>query len=151
MELKEKCIYYNPIQEGYYLILSIDNEMVYGRRGDFVKTSNLENWINQDGTGLRFKIDNIIINGDYIRNYELDEKNLDEFEFVKELTDKEFYLVASLIHSHYKYPSIVIDVNKHTKGASKIVNAIKRKESKVEKLKKDICNLEKKLYTSVRQ
>ena len=125
--------------------------MIYGRFGDILNPNVWDIVMNQEGTGLRFKIDNIIINSDYIRNYELDEKNLDEFEFVKELTDKEFYLVESLIHSHYKYPSIVIDVNKHTKDASKIVNAIRRKESKVEKLEKDICNLEKKLYTSVRQ
>ena len=150
MKLKEKCIYYNHSTEGYYLVLFI-SDMIYGRYGDMASPNYLDKYMNQDGTGLRFKIDNIIINCDYIRNYELDEKNLDEFEFVKELTDKEFYLVESLIHSHYKYPPIVIDVNKHTKDASKIVNAIKRKESKVEKLKKDICNLEKKLYTSVRQ
>ena len=150
MKLKEKCIYYNPSKEGYYLVLSV-SDMIYGRYGDIVNPSYLDSHMNQDGTGLRFKVDNIIINSDYIRNYELDEKNLDEFEFVKELTDKEFYLVESLIHSHYKYPSIVIDVNKHTKDISKMVNTIKRKKSKVVKLEKDICNLEKKLYASVRQ
>ena len=150
MELKEKCIYYNPSKEGYYLVLLI-SDMVYGRYGDMVNPSYLDSYINQDGTGLRFKIDDIIINGDYIRNYYLDEKKLDEFELVKELTDKEFYLVESLIYSNYKYPSIIIDVNKHTNDTSKMVNTIKRKKSKVGKLEKDICNLEKKLYTSVRQ
>ena len=56
MQLKEKCIYYNPIQEGYYLVLASDKEMFYGRRGEYVKTSVLEDWINQDGSGVKFKI-----------------------------------------------------------------------------------------------
>ena len=62
MELKEKCIYYNPSKGGYYLVLSI-SDMIYGRCGDMINSTNLERWINQDGTGLRFKIDDIIING----------------------------------------------------------------------------------------
>lgn len=150
MKLKEKCIYYNPSTEGYYLVLSI-SDMIYGRYGDMASPNYLDKYMNQDGTGLRFKIDNIIINGDYIRNYYLDEKDLDKFELAKELTDKEFYLIESLLYSCYKYPSVVIDVNKHKNNASKIVNTIKRKESKVEKLKKDIGTLEKKLYAFVRQ
>lgn len=149
MKLKEKCIYYNRLKDAYYLVLSV-SDMIYGRYGEIANPSYLDEYMNQDRSGLIFNIDNIIINGDYITNYYFDEKYLDEFELVKELTDKEFYLVESLIQSNYKYPSIVIDVNKHTNDTSKIVNAIKRKKSKVKKLKKDICNLEKKLYDSVR-
>ena len=148
MKLKEKCIYYNPSKEGYYLVLSI-SDMIYGRYGEMANPSYLDEYMNQDGTGLRFKIDNIIINGDYIRNYYLDEKALDEFELIKELTDKEFCLIESLIGSNYRYPSVIIDVRKHMNDTSKMVNTIKRKKSKVEKLKKDICNLEKMIFTSV--
>lgn len=150
MELKEKCIYYNPKKQCYYLVLHI-SDMIYGRCGDILNPNVWDIVMNQDGTGLRFKIDNIIINGDSIRNYNLDEKDLDEFELVKELVDNEFYLIESLVYSCYKYPSVVIDVNKHMNNTSKIVNTIKRKEAKVDKLKKEICNLEKKLYASVRQ
>lgn len=149
MKLKEKCIYYNPSKDGYYLVLSV-SDMIYGRYGDMATPNYLDEYMNQDGAGLRFKIDNIIINGDYIRNYYLNEKELDKFELAKELTDKEFYLIELLVSSCYKYPSVVIDVNKHKNNASKIVNTIRRKESKVEKLKKDIGALEKKLYVSVR-
>lgn len=132
------------------MVLSV-SDMIYGRYGDMLTPSYLDSYLNQDGTGLRFKIDNIIINGDYIRNYYLDEKELDKFELVKELTDKEFYLAESVICSNYKHPSVVVDVCKHMNNTSKIVNAIKRKKSKVEKLEKDICNLEKKLYASMWQ
>lgn len=149
MKLKEKCIYYNPVQGGYYLALVVDNEMVYGRTGDFTKTSFLEDWINQNRHGLSFKIEDIIIHGDYIRNYYLNAEVLEKFELVKELTDKEFYLIESLIDSNYRHSSVIVDVHKHMNDVSKIVNAIKRKKLKVEKLEKDICDLEKSLYASV--
>lgn len=149
MKLKEKCIYYNPVQGGYYLALVVDNEMVYGRTGDFAKTSFLEDWINQNRHGLSFKIEDIIIHGDYIRNYYLNAEVLEKFELVKELTNKEFYLIESLIDSNYRHSSVIVDVHKHMNDVSKIVNAIKRKKLKVEKLEKDICDLEKSLYASV--
>ena len=149
MELKEKCIYYNPSKDGYYLVLSI-SDMIYGRYGDMTNSTNLERWINQDGTGLKFKIDDIIINGDYIRNYYLDAKDLDGFKLIRELTDEEFYPMELLISSHYKYPSVVIDVCKHMNSVSDIVKVLLRKQAEKEKLEKDICNLEKQLYVSMR-
>lgn len=151
MKIKEKCIYYNPIKDGYYLVLSADSKMIYGRYGEMENPSYLDSYMNQDGTGLRFKIDNIIINSDYWRNYYLDEKELDKFELIKELTDEEFYPVEILTSSRYKYPNIVIDVHNHMNDVSDIVCTIKNKELEVEKLTKDIRNLEKKLFYSMQQ
>jgi hypothetical protein len=150
-KLKEKCIYYNPIQEGYYLVLAIDDKMIYGRRGDFVKTSNLEDWINQDGPGIQFKIDDIIINRDYIRNYYLNENCLDQFELVKELSDEEFYLMEILISSRYNFPTALIEVSKYIENDEilDILRAHKDREKELEKLKKEIHNLEQELYISI--
>lgn len=149
MKLKEKCIYYNPVQGGYYLALVVDNEMVYGRTGDFAKTSFLENWINQNRHGLSFKIEDIIIHGDYIRNYYLNAEVLEKFELVKELTDKEFYLIESLIDSNYRHSSVIVDVHKHMNDVSNIVNEIKYKKSEMKKIDNDIHALEKMLLISI--
>ena len=148
MKLKEKCIYYNPSKDGYYLVLSI-SDMIYGRYGDMMTPNYLDSYLNQDGTGLRFKIYDIIINGDYIRNYYLDDKELDKFELIRELTDKEFYPIEILSTSHYKYPEVIIDVCKYTNDVVDIIATIKHKESELIKLKSDICNLEKKLFVSI--
>ena len=119
MELRERCIYYNPIKDTYYLVLKI-SDMIYGRCGDISNQTSLEAWIHQDGTGLRFKIDDIIINRDYIRNYYLNDEWLDKFELVKELTDEEFYPIEILINSDYNYPDIVIDIHKHMKDVKNL-------------------------------
>lgn len=149
MELKEKCIYYNPSKEGYYLVLSI-SDMIYGRYGDMVNPSYLDSYMNQDGTGLRLKIDDIIINSDYIRNYYLDEKDLDGFKLIRELTDEEFYPMELLIGSHYKYPTVIIDIHKHMNDVSDIVKALQYKQSEKEKIEKDIRNLEEQLFVSMK-
>lgn len=149
MKIKERCIYYNPVKDGYYLVLSADSEMIYGRYGEMENPSYLDSYLHQDGTGLRFKIDNIIINRDYLRNYYLDEKELDKFELIKELTDEEFYPIAILTRSCYKYPDVVIDVHNHMNDVSDIVCTVKNKKLEVEKLTKDIRNLEKKLFYSM--
>lgn len=148
MKLKEKCIYYNSSKGSYYLVLSV-SDMVYGRYGEMENPNYLDSYMNQDGTGLRFKIDDIIINMEYYRNFYLDDKELEEFEFVKELTDEEFYPMELLIYSHYKYPDVVIDVHNHINDVSDIVNTIKYKKSELEKLEKDICKLEKELFVAM--
>lgn len=150
MELKEKCIYYNPSKESCYLVLSVSN-MIYGRYGDMANPSYLDSYMNQDGTGLRFMIDDIIINSDYIRNYSLNDKALDEFKLIKELTDEEFYLMELLIHSCYsKYPAVVIDVPKHINDASDIIKTLQHKKSEKEELEKEIHGLEKQLFVSIK-
>ena len=149
MKLKEKCIYYNSSKGSYYLVLSI-SDMVYGRYGEMANPNYLDSYMNQDGTGLRFKIDDIIINMEYYRNYKLDNKELDEFEFVKELTDEEFYPMELLIDSNYKFPPITIDIHKHMNDVSNMVSELKHKKSELKNLYKDIRNLEKKLFVSMR-
>lgn len=147
MNIKEKCIYYNPVQEGYYLVIRIYDKMIYGRRGNFVHTSNLEDWVNQDGPGVVFKIDDILICRDYIRNYYLEEECLDKFELVKELTDEEFNIIHSLIASRYKWPDTIIDLNKpRDKLVKAIIDGINSRKLEVEKLNAEIRNLEHGLY-----
>ena len=150
MKLKEKCIYYNPIQEGYYLVLSI-SDMIYGRRGDFVHTSILEDWINQKGPGISFKIDDIIINSDYIRNYYLNEECLDKFELVRELTKEEFYPIEILTYSDYAWPVALIDIDKikNNEEVFDIVLAHKQREEELEQLKREIKYLEVDLYKAM--
>ena len=148
MKLKEKCICYNSSKGGYYLVLSV-SDMIYGRYGEIANPNYLDTYMNQDGTGLKFKIDDIIIHMESYRNYCLDDKELAEFEFVRELTDEEFYPMELLIHSHYKYPEIIVDVHKHTDNISNLVHTIKYKKSEVEKLEKDICKLEKELFVAM--
>lgn len=151
MKLKEKCIYYNPVQEGYYLVLSIGDDYIFGRRGDFVHTSNLENLINQDGPGVVFKVGEALICRDYIRNYRLDEKCLDKFELVKELTDDEFYPMEILIHSRYKLPDVLIDIDKikDNEEVIDIVRAHQDREKELKSLTKEIKSLEIDLYRLV--
>lgn len=148
MKLKEKCIYYNPIQEGYYLVFSVDKEMIYGRRGEYVNTSNLEAWINQNGPGVSFKIGDIIIGKDYIRNYYLDEKCLEQFELIKELTDKEFSIIETITYSDFPFPPAVVDVDKLTESTEieLLVRLIRNwKKEKVE-IDKKIRTIEEALY-----
>ena len=151
MNIKEKCIYYNPTQKGYYLAYSIDDEMIYGRRGIYLETSQLEDWINRDGPGLIFKVGDFIICSDYIRNYFLDEKELKDFELVKELTDKEFNIIETLTYSEYNFPPALIDINKLVEqgDANVICNAIKDKEEKILKLESEIFILNQGLYNTI--
>jgi hypothetical protein len=151
MNLKEKCVYYNPIQEGYYLVLSIDKEMIYGRRGEYVNTSNLEDWINQDGPGVSFKIGDIIIGKDYIRNYYLNEKCLEQFKLIRELTDEEFYPIEILTFSDYRWPAAIIDIDKikDNEEVFDIVRAHKSIEEELEKLNNEIKYLEVDLYKAL--
>ena len=150
MKLKEKCIYYNTSKDGYYLVLSV-SDRIYGRYGEMGNPNYMDNYMNQDDTGLKFKIDDIIIHMESYRNYKLDDKELDEFELVKELTDEEFYPMELLIHSHYKYPAIIIDIHKCMNNVLDIVHTIRSKKYEIDKLEKDVCDLEKKLFMIMRQ
>lgn len=148
MEIKEKCIYYNPSKGSYFLVLSI-SDMIYGRYGEMQNPNYLDAYMNQNSIGLKFQIDNIIINRDYCRNYRLNDEELNQFELVRELTDEEFYPMELLIHSHYKYPEIIIDVHKYMNDVSNMVNTIRYKKSEIERLEIDVYNLEKKLFMTM--
>lgn len=151
MKLKEKCIYYNPIQEGYYLVLSTDDEMVYGRCGIYVNTSALEEWINQNGSDICFKIGEALIFKDYIRNYFLDEEDIKSFEPIKELTDKEFSIIETIAYSDFPFPPAVIDVDELTESTEVelLVRLIRDwKKEKVE-IDKKIRTIEEALYLTI--
>lgn len=148
MKLKEKCIYYNPLKDGYYLVLSISS-MIFGRYGEVGNPNYLDNYMNQSGSGLRFKIDDIIINMEYCRNYFLDDKELNKFVLVKELTDEEFYPMELLIHSPYRYPEGVIDIHKVMNNVTGLVSILRKKKSELKKLEKEIGNLEKQLFNKM--
>ena len=151
MQFKEKCIYYNPTQGGYYLVLSCGKDMIYGRRGEYVNTSSLEDWINQDGPGVNFKIGDIIIGKDYIRNYYLNEKCLEQFELVRELTDEEFYPIEIITYSDYKWSEALIDIDKikDNEEVLDLVRTYKQKEEELIRLEKEIKALEIDLYKAV--
>lgn len=149
--IKEKWLYYNPIQKGYYLVLSADKEMIYGIRGVYTTTSQLEDWINQDGSDICFKIGEVLIFKDYIRNYFLDEEDLKSFEPIKELTNKEFSIIETIAYSDFPFPPAVIDVDKLTESTE--VELLVRlvcdwKKEKVE-IDKKIRTLEEALYLTI--
>lgn len=149
--IKEKWLYYNPIQKGYYLVMSTDNEMIYGIRGVYTTTSKLEDWINQDGSDICFKVGEALIFRDFIRNYFLDEEDLKSFEPIKELTDKEFNIIETIAYSDFPFPPAVIDVDKLTESTE--VELLVRlvcdwKKEKVE-IDKKIRTLEEALYLTI--
>lgn len=146
--LKEKCIYYNPKNKGYYLVLDV-KDMIYGRYGDMLTPNYLESYMNQE-TGLRFRIDNIVINMEYYRNYQLDDSDINDFVLVRELTDEEFYPMEILINSNYKFPTNVIDIHEHMRDVADLVTEIKSKEEKLLNLKREVHGLHKQLYLNMR-
>lgn len=149
--IKEKCLYYNPVQKGYYLVMSKDEEMIYGLRGVYTTTSQLEDWINQDGSDICFKIGEVLIFKDYIRNYFLDEEDLKSFEPVKELTDKEFNIIETIAYSDFPFPPANIDVDKLTESTEVelLVRLVRDwKKEKVE-IDKKIRTLEEALYLTI--
>lgn len=139
MQLQEKCIYYDKKQGYYYLVLHIV-DMIYGRICDTVD-SELAN-----SDGLKIKIDNIIIKN-WICNYELDD-NLDDFVFVKELTNTEFDSIQFLMEMDYNYPSCTIDIS-DAKCVTNIVNDLKHQFDKIDEIKKKIYILSKELIDTM--
>lgn len=131
------------------MVLSV-SDMIRGRYGDITNPSYLDVCLNQS-TGVRFKIDNIIINREYYRNYHLDDSEINEFEFVRELTDEEFYPIELLIESNYKFPDCVIDIERNDDDIYELVNLLRNKKEQLESLKREIGNLERNLYWEMRQ
>lgn len=149
-EVKEKCIYRNTEKEAYYLVLSI-SDMIYGRTGNIKRPNFLDSYMNQE-TGLVFKIDDITINMNYCRNYRLDDIDLEKLEFVRELTDEEFYPIKFIIESRYDYPNnIEIDVHKNMKNVSEIIDKLKIKKEELKNLEYEIHDLEIELYMAMKQ
>ena len=151
MLIKEKWLYYNPIQKGYYLVMSTDEKMVYGIRGVYITTSQLEDWINQDEPDICFKIGEALIFKNYIRNYFLDDEDLKSFEPIKELTDKEFNIIETIAYSDFPFPPTVIDIDelKESIEVELLVRlACDWKKEKVE-IDKKIHTIEEALYHTI--
>lgn len=151
MLIKEKWLYYNPVQKGYYLVMATDKEMIYGIRGVYTTTSQLEDWINQDGSDICFKIGEVLIFKDYIRNYFLDEEDLKSFEPIKELTDKKYSIIETITYSDFPFPPAVIDVDQLAESTEieLLVRLIHDwKKEKVE-IDKKIYTLEEALYLTI--
>ena len=151
MLIKEKWLYYNPVQKGYYLAISTDKEMIYGIRGIYATASQLENWINQDGSDICFKIGEALIFKDYIRNYFLDENDLKSFEPIKELTDKEFNIIETIAYADFPFPPAIIDVDKLTESTEVevLVRLVRDWKKEKEEINKKIRTIEEALYLTI--
>lgn len=151
MKLKEKGIYYIPKKDGYYLVLAIDDKMVYGRTSVFESPSYLDEYMHQINDDIKFKIDNIIIDSNNILNYYHTDKELKDFILVKELTDNEFDVISIITSTHYKWPATIIDIKKLKNiNVAYYTTVIKQKELEVNKLTKEIKSLQKDLFNLIK-
>lgn len=146
MNMKEKCIYYNPKKDYYYIVLSI-SDMIYGRRGYSEEPGFLKYSTSNTSAGLRFKVGNLIFDCENIRNYFFDEDELNDFVFVKELTDGAFSLIEVFSETRVAYPAITIStdesINSTTLG---LIEQIKVKEAEKIKIQEELKKLERKLF-----
>ena len=150
MKIKEKCVYYNPKKDGYYLVLSIDNKMIYGRTSSFRNPGYLDAYMHQINGDIMFKIDNIILDSNNILNYYHTDKELKDFILVKELADNEFDVISIITSTHYKWPATIIDVEKLKNiNVADYTAVIKQKELEVSKLTKEIKSLQKDLFNLI--
>lgn len=135
MDIKEKCVYYNNKNGSYYLVLAVQ-DMIYGRCGNFSHPSYLDSYMNQE-TGLKFKInEQIVINMDYWRNYYLDDKELQNLEYVTKLSDEVFDCIDIICDMNYKISGLIdfttIDC------PNNLIHNIKQKEEELLKIEKEI-------------
>lgn len=154
MEIKEKCIYYNNARNTYYLVLSAKKEdgLIYGIYGKILNPSFLDTYlIGGNSEGLIFKIGDVIINREHIRNYYFDDKELDSFTFVKELKDYEFNIINTFVSSNYKFPNITIDVEKYNREVDFMLSRIKENKIELCKIKQSVRLLERNLFKKLEQ
>lgn len=154
MKIKEKCIYYNNARNTYYLVLSAkkENGLIYGRYGEILNPSFLDTYlIGANSEGLIFKIGDVTINREHIRNYYFDDKELDSFTFIKELKDYEFNIIETLVSSNYKFPNTVIDVEKYDKDVDRMLLEIQEDKIKLCEIGQSIRSQERKLFKKLKQ
>lgn len=154
MEIKEKCIYYNNARNTYYLVLSAKKEdgLIYGRCGEILNPSFLDTYIiGANSNGLIFKIGDVTINREHIRNHRFDDEELDSFTFVKELKDYEFNIIDTFVSSNYKFPNVTIDVEKYNKEVDFMLSRITKKKAELCKLSQSVRLLERKLFKKLEQ
>ena len=154
MKIKEKCIYYNNARNTYYLVLSAKKEdgLIYGRCGEILNPSFLDTYIiGGNSNGLIFKIGDVTINREHIRNYRFDDEELDSFTFVKELKDYEFNIIDTFVSSNYKFPNVTIDVEKYNKEVDFMSSRITKKKAELCRLGQSVRLLERKLFKKLEQ
>lgn len=154
MKIKEKCIYYNNARNTYYLVLSAKKEdgLIYGICGEILNPSYLDVYLlGANSEGLIFKIGDVTINREHIRNYYFDNKELDSFTFVKELKDYEFNIIETLVSSNYKFPNTVIDVEKYDKDVDHMLLEIQEDKIKLCEIGQSIRSQERKLFKKLKQ
>lgn len=154
MKIKEKCIYYNNARNTYYLVLSAKKEdgLIYGRCGEILNPSFLDTYIiGGNSNGLIFKIGDVTINREHIRNYRFDDEELDSFTFVKELKDYEFNIIDTFVSSNYKFPNVTIDVEKYNKEVDFMLSRITKKKAELCRLGQSVRLLERKLFKKLEQ
>lgn len=154
MKIKEKCIYYNNARNTYYLVLSAKKEdgLIYGRCGEILNPSLLDTYIiGGNSNGLIFKIGDVTINREHIRNYRFDDEELDSFTFVKELKDYEFNIIDTFVSSNYKFPNVTIDVEKYNKEVDFMLSRITKKKAELCRLGQSVRLLERKLIKKLEQ
>lgn len=154
MKIKEKCIYYNNARNTYYLVLSAKKEdgLIYGRCGEILNPSLLDTYIIGDNSnGLIFKIGDVTINREHIRNYRFDDEELDSFTFIKELKDYEFNIIDTFVSSNYKFPNVTIDVEKYNKEVDFMLSRITKKKAELCRLGQSVRLLERKLFKKLEQ
>lgn len=154
MKIKEKCIYYNNARNTYYLVLSAKKEdgLIYGRCGEILNPSFLDTYIiGGNSNGLIFKIGDVTINREHIRNYRFDDEELDSFTFIKELKDYEFNIIDTFVSSNYKFPNVTIDVEKYNKEVDFMLSRITKKKAELCRLGQSVRLLERKLFKKLEQ
>lgn len=154
MKIKEKCIYYNNARNTYYLVLSAKKEdgLIYGRCGEILNPSLLDIYIiGGNSNRLIFKIGDVTINREHIRNYRFDDEELDSFTFVKELKDYEFNIIDTFVSSNYKFPNVTIDVEKYNKEVDFMLSRITKKKAELCRLGQSVRLLERKLFKKLEQ
>lgn len=113
------------------MVLSAKKEdgLIYGICGEILNPSFLDACLmGANSEGLIFKIGDVTINREHIRNYYFDNKELDSFTFVKELKDYEFNIIETLVSSNYKFPNTVIDVEKYDKDVDRVIRNTGRQD-----------------------
>lgn len=145
MKIKEKCIYYNNVRKTYYLVLSAKKEdgLIYGICGEILNPSFLDACLmGAKSEGLIFKIGDVTINREHIRNYYFDNK---------ELKDYEFNIIETLVSSNYKFPDAVIDVEKYDKDVDCMLSKIQGNKIKLCEIGQFVRLQERKLFKKLKQ
>lgn len=105
--------------------------------------------------GISFKIDEIIINSNYIKNYNYyydDPRELDSFKFIKELSDKDYFIMKAFMESDYwndwnDFNNLIIDLNKCDNALLGLALEIEQKVDRFYEMNKEIRCLKRTLFS----